>query len=99
MLDKKQIKEALGQKDYKKISNLFLNEYKGLLSGFLNSKGIEAKDSESINGLINKVNIYFPDYYGVTKTISDFVNNEDITIYERINDMIDYYNDIALILT
>ena len=99
MLDRKQIKEALEKKDYKKISNLFLNEYKGLLSDFLKSKGIEARGSESINGLINKVNIYFPDYYGVTKTISDFVNNEDITIYERINDMIDYYNDIVLILT
>lgn len=99
MLDRKQIRESLEQKDYKKISNLFLNEYKDLLSNFLKSKGIEAKNSESINMLINKVNIYFPDYYGVTKTISDFINNEDIAVYEKINDMIDCYNDIVSILT
>lgn len=99
MLSKEHLMSLLKDGEYSKIVDYFSNEYKEILENFLTKNSIEITDDDSMIDLMYKVEVNFPKHTGLMMLISMSLYNEDITIGDRIEKMIDNYNIVKERLT
>jgi len=99
MLSKVLVMDLLKNGEYAKIVEYFSNEYREILEIFLIKNNIEVSEENSMIDVMYKVEINFPKYSGLMMLISRALFNEDITIGDRIEKLIDNYNIIKEKLT
>jgi len=99
MLSKDLVMGFLKDKEYSKIVDYFSDEYKSILEDFLIKNKIEVSDKETMIDVMYKVETNFPQHSGLMMLISISLFNEDMTIGDRIEKLIDNYDIVTKRLT
>lgn len=99
MLNKDIAMNLLKNGEYAKIVEYFSEEYRNILEIFLTKKDIEISHEDSMIDIMYKVENNFPKYSGIIMLISSCLYNEDISMGDRIEKLIDNYNFIKNELT
>lgn len=94
MLNKSVVMSLLKDREYSKIVDYFSDEYKSILIKYLVKNNIKVTDNDTMIDLMYKVEINFPNHSGLMTLISMSLYNEDMTISDRIEKLIDNYNII-----
>jgi hypothetical protein len=99
MLIKSIVMDLLRGGEYSKIVNYFTDEYRCILENFLTKNKIEVSDKDTMIDIMYKVEINFPQHSGLMMLISMSLFNEDMTIGDRIERLIDNYDIVVKRLT
>lgn len=90
MLNREYIKEMLKDEEYDKIHEYMYSEYSNILYDFIKSKEPEYKKS-TLNKQIRHIYFNYSVYEPLMESLMDILSNEDDTLIERLNAMIDFY--------
>jgi hypothetical protein len=99
MLNKQTVMDMLQNKEYSKIVDYFSIEYKNVLEDFLKRNNVSVAEEDTMIDVMYKVEINFPKHSSLMMLISIALFNEDITIGDRIEKLIDNYNILKERLT
>lgn len=92
MLNKSLVMNLLKDKEYSKIVEYFSTEYRNILEKFLTKNNIKLTEDDTMIDVMYKVEINFPKHAGLMMLISMALFNEDMTMGDRIEKLIDNYN-------
>ncbi len=90
MLNKEYIKEMLKDEEYDKIHEYMYYNYSDILYNFIKSKEQNFQKS-TLNKQIRHIYFSYPEYEALMENLMDILQNEEDTLIERLNSMIDYY--------
>lgn len=90
MLNKEYIKEMLKDEEYDKIHEYMYYNYSDILYNFIKSKEQNFQKS-TLNKQIRHIYFGYPEYEALMENLMDILQNEEDTLIERLNSMIDYY--------
>lgn len=99
MLNKGVVMDLLNNGEFTKIVDYFSDEYRLILEDFLIKNNIGLDDDDSMIDVMYKVEVNFPKHSGLMMLISAALYNEDMTIGDRIEKLIDLYNTVKNRLT
>lgn len=93
MLKKEYIKQLLSEKEYDKIYEYLYIEYSDLLYNFIKSRE-ESYEKKTLNEQIRYIMFKYPKYAGLMEILIDMFSNEEDTLLDSLNNMIDNYTII-----
>ena len=99
MLDKNKIKSLLSQKKYDDILKILMDEYRSILHTFFKKNNISFSNTDTMLDLILKLEAFFPQYKGFANLMSTAFFSEDLSSFNKINTLLDGYEQILTELT
>ncbi|MEG0873475.1 MAG: hypothetical protein RSE00_05585 [Clostridia bacterium] len=94
MLDKELIRFYLKNKEYRKVSDCFFEQYYNMMYDFLEKSGDNVSRTMTITTLMCIIKSKYPEKLGAIRIISNFLNDEEMSYIDRIDDMLTYYEKV-----
>lgn len=90
MLDKEYIKKLLAQNEYQKISEYLYMTYSNILEEFIKKNGGSYK-KETLIVKAGRISREYPKYSNLMNMLLEIMLDENETLIDRLNEMIDFY--------
>ncbi len=96
IITKDELNSLMKNREFDQVYKCLRNEYQAILIECLKNNNIDDEDfkQKDIYYLCNRLNRLSEKYHGITMIITDMFQDEELTLYEALSEMLDNYNEV-----